>query len=173
MLLKAKAVDDDCENLWRIHNSLYDLSQWVNKHPGEFVGERKFRQLWLFSRRSWLDSTYKGDRHYWGFWDVACFWSVSKTAPKVLCQRNYCSEKSQVNPIVTTPLSVSILTTFFKVRGAQSEDLYIPHICQRHHRRCLCKKNCLVYIFTDLTLKMGNLLCKFWCKFYSPKILPV
>ena len=42
MLLKAKAVDDDCENLWRIHNSLYDLSQWVNKHPGEFVGERKF-----------------------------------------------------------------------------------------------------------------------------------
>ena len=32
--LKAKAVDDKCENLWRIHNSLYDLSQWVNKHPG-------------------------------------------------------------------------------------------------------------------------------------------
>ena len=33
--LKAKAVDDDCENLWRIHNNLYDLSQWINKHPGE------------------------------------------------------------------------------------------------------------------------------------------
>ena len=32
--LKAKAVDDDCENLWRVHNGLYDLSQWVNKHPG-------------------------------------------------------------------------------------------------------------------------------------------
>ena len=33
--LKAKAVDDKCENLWRIHNNLYDLSKWVNKHPGE------------------------------------------------------------------------------------------------------------------------------------------
>jgi len=32
--LKAKAVDDECENLWRIHNNLYDLSQWINKHPG-------------------------------------------------------------------------------------------------------------------------------------------
>ena len=23
-------------------------------------------------------------------------------------------------------------------------DEHIPHICHRHHRRCLCKKNCLV-----------------------------
>ena len=35
------------------------------------------------------------------------------------------------------------------------------------------KKNYPVKIFTDLTRKIGNLLCKFRCKFYSPKILPV
>lgn len=33
--LDAKRRDDDVEGgLWRIHNSLYDLSDFINKHPG-------------------------------------------------------------------------------------------------------------------------------------------
>lgn len=32
--LKGKQVDDGAEGLWRIHDDLYDLSQWVNNHPG-------------------------------------------------------------------------------------------------------------------------------------------
>ena len=27
-------IDDDCEGLWRIHDDLYDLSGWLNNHPG-------------------------------------------------------------------------------------------------------------------------------------------
>jgi len=32
--LKAKAVDDECEGLWRIHDDLYDLTGFENSHPG-------------------------------------------------------------------------------------------------------------------------------------------
>lgn len=32
-LVKKKA-DDGAEGLWRIHDNLYDLSSWINKHPG-------------------------------------------------------------------------------------------------------------------------------------------
>ena len=28
-------VDDGCEGLWRIHDGLYDLGGWENKHPGK------------------------------------------------------------------------------------------------------------------------------------------
>lgn len=32
--LKAKAQDDDCGQLWRVHDDLYDLSLFMAKHPG-------------------------------------------------------------------------------------------------------------------------------------------
>jgi hypothetical protein len=32
--LKGKAMDDGAEGLWRVHNGLYDLEAFVNKHPG-------------------------------------------------------------------------------------------------------------------------------------------
>ena len=27
-------IDDDCEGLWRIHDDLYDLTNWEKNHPG-------------------------------------------------------------------------------------------------------------------------------------------
>lgn len=32
--LAGKRLDDGAEGLWRIHDSLYDLSSFVDKHPG-------------------------------------------------------------------------------------------------------------------------------------------
>ncbi|XP_053603856.1 cytochrome b5-related protein-like [Plodia interpunctella] len=32
--LTGKAMDDGAEGLWRVHDSIYDLSEFVNKHPG-------------------------------------------------------------------------------------------------------------------------------------------
>ena len=32
--LKAKAVDDDCGGLWRIHDDLYDFEKFIKIHPG-------------------------------------------------------------------------------------------------------------------------------------------
>ena len=32
--LEAKRDDDNCEGLWRIHNHLYDLTDFIDKHPG-------------------------------------------------------------------------------------------------------------------------------------------
>lgn len=32
--LVQKKADDGAEGLWRIHNNLYDLTDWVNRHPG-------------------------------------------------------------------------------------------------------------------------------------------
>ena len=69
--------------------------------------------------------------------------------------------------------------------------LCIPHICHGRHGRRPCKfflagvnfyrfnaknwhfqqilRKKVAFVFTDLTRKIGV----FWCKFYSPKILPV
>jgi len=49
----------------------------------------------------------------------------------------------------------------------------IPLICRGSHGNTRVKFFWPVQIFTDLTRKIGNLLCKFWCKFYFPKILLV
>ena len=56
----------------------------------------------------------------------------------------------------------------------------IPHICHRHHRRCLCKKKLPSVNFHrfnaknwQFTVQIGNLLCKFRYKFDFPKILHV
>lgn len=32
--LKGKRRDDDAEGLWRIHDSLYDLTEFIECHPG-------------------------------------------------------------------------------------------------------------------------------------------
>lgn len=32
--VEQKKKDDGAEGLWRIHDGLYDLSSWVDKHPG-------------------------------------------------------------------------------------------------------------------------------------------
>lgn len=32
--LEKKKRDDGAEGLWRIHNGLYDLTLWADKHPG-------------------------------------------------------------------------------------------------------------------------------------------
>lgn len=32
--LKSKRADDGAEGLWRVHDSLYDLSKFINEHPG-------------------------------------------------------------------------------------------------------------------------------------------
>lgn len=32
--LKSKRQQDDAEKLWRIHNSLYDLTDFIQYHPG-------------------------------------------------------------------------------------------------------------------------------------------
>ncbi|KAJ9597575.1 hypothetical protein L9F63_011576, partial [Diploptera punctata] len=32
--LKGKQMDDGAEGLWRIHDDLYDFSNWVRNHPG-------------------------------------------------------------------------------------------------------------------------------------------
>lgn len=32
--IEGKKLDDGAEGLWRIYNSLYDLNEFVEKHPG-------------------------------------------------------------------------------------------------------------------------------------------
>ena len=32
--LTGKAMDDGAEGLWRVHNRLYDLENFVQRHPG-------------------------------------------------------------------------------------------------------------------------------------------
>lgn len=32
--LTGKAMDDGAEGLWRVHNGIYDLTDFVSKHPG-------------------------------------------------------------------------------------------------------------------------------------------
>ncbi|XP_072393737.1 cytochrome b5-related protein-like isoform X2 [Diabrotica undecimpunctata] len=34
MWIKEKQIDDGAEGLWRIHDNIYDLTKFVNKHPG-------------------------------------------------------------------------------------------------------------------------------------------
>lgn len=45
--LAGKRADDNAEGLWRVHDKLYDLSSFIEKHPGgrewlEFTKVRKF-----------------------------------------------------------------------------------------------------------------------------------
>ena len=49
----------------------------------------------------------------------------------------------------------------------------IPHICHGRHGRRPCKFFLAGVNFYRLTRKIGNLLCKFRCKFYFQKCLPV
>jgi len=30
----ARRMEDGADELWRIHDGLYDLEQWIHKHPG-------------------------------------------------------------------------------------------------------------------------------------------
>ena len=102
--LKAKAVDDDCENLWRIHNNLYDLSQWINKHPGEckiFTSGGCLLSFKIFvtdiaCRWAGLDLADQGNGHNRSLRDVSRFWSLAKVAPEVLRERGDWSKESQV-----------------------------------------------------------------------------
>lgn len=32
--MKSKKLQDGAEDLWRIHDELYDLSEFISKHPG-------------------------------------------------------------------------------------------------------------------------------------------
>lgn len=32
--LKAKEIDDGAEGLWRVHNGIYDFTEFASKHPG-------------------------------------------------------------------------------------------------------------------------------------------
>jgi len=32
--IKARRKEDGADELWRIHNGLYNLEQWISKHPG-------------------------------------------------------------------------------------------------------------------------------------------
>lgn len=32
--LIGKAMDDGADGLWRIHNGIYDFSEFIDKHPG-------------------------------------------------------------------------------------------------------------------------------------------
>ncbi|KAJ9587921.1 hypothetical protein L9F63_018647, partial [Diploptera punctata] len=32
--LHGKRLDDNAEGLWRVHNDLYDLTSWIDRHPG-------------------------------------------------------------------------------------------------------------------------------------------
>lgn len=32
--MQSKQLDDNAEGLWRVHDTLYDLTDFVNLHPG-------------------------------------------------------------------------------------------------------------------------------------------
>lgn len=32
--MECKQKDDNAENLWRVHDTIYDLTEFINKHPG-------------------------------------------------------------------------------------------------------------------------------------------
>jgi hypothetical protein len=34
MWLAGRCADDNAEELWRVHDKIYDLSDFANKHPG-------------------------------------------------------------------------------------------------------------------------------------------
>lgn len=40
--LEGKQIDDNAEGLWRVHDKLYDLSDFAKRHPG---GELKSDKL--------------------------------------------------------------------------------------------------------------------------------
>jgi Cytochrome b5-like Heme/Steroid binding domain len=32
--LESRRADDGAEGLWRVHDKLYDMKEFINKHPG-------------------------------------------------------------------------------------------------------------------------------------------
>lgn len=32
--MKSRQEDDKAEDLWRVHDTLYDLTKFINRHPG-------------------------------------------------------------------------------------------------------------------------------------------
>lgn len=32
--MEGKKIDDNTDGLWRVHDGLYDFTEWVYKHPG-------------------------------------------------------------------------------------------------------------------------------------------
>lgn len=44
--LKGKRLQDGAEGLWRIHDGLYDLSTFINDHPGG--------SQWISSTKVWI-----------------------------------------------------------------------------------------------------------------------
>lgn len=48
--LMGKRKDDEAEGLWRIHDGLYDLSGFVDQHPGG---------------KDWLRLTKVGNKHFY------------------------------------------------------------------------------------------------------------
>jgi hypothetical protein len=32
--MESKKVDDNTGGLWRVHDALYDFTDWIDKHPG-------------------------------------------------------------------------------------------------------------------------------------------
>jgi hypothetical protein len=47
--LEGRCVDDNAEELWRVHDKIYDLSDFANKHPGG---------------REWIDMTKVSGKFY-------------------------------------------------------------------------------------------------------------
>lgn len=52
--LEGRRADDNAEGLWRVHDKLYDLKNFVNKHPGgkEWLALTEVRQSTKFLTQS-------------------------------------------------------------------------------------------------------------------------
>ena len=60
--LHSKRMDDNAEGLWRVHNDLYDLSSWTDKHPGgadwiKLTKASVIRSRWLGRTHEYIEVT--------------------------------------------------------------------------------------------------------------------
>lgn len=46
--LRGRRADDGAEGLWRVHDGLYDLSSWIDRHPGgaQWLQDTKVQPSW-------------------------------------------------------------------------------------------------------------------------------
>lgn len=57
--LESKRDDDNAEDLWRVHDALYDLTKFVNLHPGgsdwlNFTKVKSIKSLYFLVLKSYF-----------------------------------------------------------------------------------------------------------------------
>lgn len=58
--LEGKNIDDGAEGYWRIHDKLYNLTKFIDSHPGgkDWIKLTKVAMLWFKSNKNSNYNTY-------------------------------------------------------------------------------------------------------------------